>query len=186
VTDPLAPEVLAQLAAAYRRDAARWRSAPRIAEVRGRLERARKAATGAAEVLGELHPTDLEVAGLDRGEVADTLDQLDRLATAVGAGLNDLQQRGSGAGGARRLPALYLPPPRFTLALRLAVLLERAGLPIGSGERGLLHDVALEVLTLAGEPEPGRGLPKILADVIRSRRNRAGNRSVRLCREEAA
>lgn len=181
----LAAGELARLAAGYRRDVAHWKAAPRAAEVRRRLDRASRALAAAAQEVGDLLPADLALAAIAPGEANDTFRRCQGLADLLLAAVGDLDARGAGNGGARRLPALFAPPPRFRLAMLLAERLDVAGVPLGSAERGPLHDRVLEVLHLAGED--GRGLPDVLREVLRARReNRAEVAPVRLCPKAAA
>jgi hypothetical protein len=98
----------------------------------------------------------------------------------------DLDGRGARRGGDRRTPDLFAPPPRYRLAAEIADRLEAAGAPMGSAERGALHDLTLRALTLAGEDEPERGLPDVLRDVLRARRDRADSGPVGPSRAAAA
>lgn len=169
-----------ELAAWYRRERAAWEAGPRPAEVRRRLTRAWQALAVAADAAGDLRPVDLELASLPRAAAGELVAAVDRTAAAFAAAVEDLDERGAGKGGRRRLAALYQPPPRFRLAVHVAGLLEAAGSPLGSAERGPLHDATLAVLHQADED--GRGLPDVLADVLRARRaNRPDEASVCPC-----
>ena len=78
-----------------------------------------------------------------------------------------LEAAGAARGGARRLPGLLEPPPRFSLALRVADAMAAAGEPV---TRRRLADAVAEVLALAGEDEPTRGLEAVLRAVLEARR----------------
>jgi hypothetical protein len=60
---PVDEAALAELAAWYRREAARHRAAPRPAETRRRLDQACQVLDCAVDKLGELGPEDAAVAG---------------------------------------------------------------------------------------------------------------------------
>jgi|SRR5688572_24497269 len=164
----LPPAELFEFAQRYRRDRTRWATAPRASEMRARLDKFTKAVTAAGSALGDLLPIDLELASMDRSEAGAALDCCCGLAGRALAALADLDARGAGKGGARRVTALLRPPPRFELARDVADRLDRAGVPLGSAQRGPLHDAVLAVLHLADED--GRGLVEVLRQVLKARR----------------
>lgn len=108
---------LHRLGRAYQHDSSVWEAAPRPAPVRQRLHRAALALAAAAEAVADLERHDLTLAGLNRHEAARIVDELTGLAAGAGGAVADLDRRGAGRGGARRLPALFEPPPKAKLLL---------------------------------------------------------------------
>jgi hypothetical protein len=152
-----------RLAAAYRRARARWETAPRAAQVRGRLDRTARALAAAAEAVGDLLGDDLALAGLDRAAAGSLLGRLDNASIAAAAAVADLDTRGAGRGGRRRLPAvLGTLPPRAVLLLAV-----RAALPLASNAAVLA--AAAEVLSECGEDD--RGLDDVFRRLPQNRAN---------------
>jgi hypothetical protein len=161
---------LPALLARYLHGRARWRAAPRCAEIRERFTGTAEAIRAAAERLGELRPVELELAGLVRGQVAAAMAFLDGLAPGFLVAAEDLERRGGGKGGARHALALVEPPPRAVLLLALARLLERHGLPVTTSGNSLLLRLAAALLEAAGEAEPWRGLRELARSVLQEPR----------------
>lgn len=160
---------LAVLVGTYAREAALWRSAPKVGEVRARLDRAAKALTDAGEALGDLRPADLRLLQMDGAAAGVALDRLDGLAGSLRAAVQDLDERGARDGGARRLIGFFETPPRWRLISGLAGLLEGHGHKVSGTEGGLLFRVAAAALEAAGEADPERGLKDIVKKIAKDR-----------------
>ena len=150
----LPPDPLARLARSYHAAAARWRSAPRAAEVREDLARTARTVAAASEAVGDLRRDALILLDLSAADAGALLDRLDDLARRAHAAAADLKRR-AGVGGRRRLPGAYGLPPRAELLLAVRALL---GTDATNGE---VLDAAAEVLAECGEDETG------LADVLK-------------------
>ena len=144
-----------------------WHASPRIASTVRRLERLGRAAREAAALLGELAPPEAAVVGLDRDAASDLARVAADLAERCSAGLLDLDRRGAGRGGDRRLAALFEASPRFRLALAARAAAVDAGHQRPSSR--VLADLVAELLGEAGEEAVGvenliRALPRLGAN----------------------
>lgn len=145
----------ADLASDYRRASAAWAVAPRVAAARGRLNDAARALAAAAEAVSNLERHELDLLDLSRPAAHALYDHLDGFARHAAAAVADLDARGAGRGGNRRLPAvLGRLPPRAELILRL-----RREMPGAANPE--IHAAASEVLTACGEDD--RGLWDVIA-----------------------
>jgi hypothetical protein len=83
----LAADEIRELARSYRRDKAHRAASPRVAEVKRRLAAAETALRKAAEDLGALTRSELDLVDTDHGEVTQALDTLDGWAARVAGGV---------------------------------------------------------------------------------------------------
>lgn len=162
---PCLPTVeLERLAQSYQVTSQAWRSSPLIATVTDRLSRLERAARVHAEAFGALRPAELELLGIDGASAHAKLQDLDASAHACRSALDDLDARGGGNGGARRLAALFASPPKFVLALSVRAALVHAG--SGRPMRREIVDLMADVLAMVGEEPSGlvdvvKGLPDL-------------------------
>jgi hypothetical protein len=162
-----------------------WRASPGIASTVRRLERLGRLHQEAAMLLGDLTPQESAVLGLDLDAASDLARVAADLAERCTAGLLDLDRRGAGRGGDRRLAALFESTPRFRLALAARAAAVDAGHQRPSSR--VLADLVAELLGEAGEEAVGvenliRALPRLGANrsdqppVMAYLRDKAGSR----------
>lgn len=161
---PLPPADRARLVQLYREAAQAWRSSPRIRPTVERLRRVERLGRELAELVQDLGPAEREVIGADGSHLAAVAQGAAELADQADAALVDLDSRGAGRGGDRRLAGLFGAPPRVVLLLALRQAMVAAG---AEPSRKRLCDVAAEVLAELGEDAAGiedvaKALPRVL------------------------
>jgi hypothetical protein len=167
----LALAELEALAAAYRRDRAWRKMTPRAAAARDDLDRARRALAQAADAVAELDRHELALAGASPAETRELHQLLESWSAKCGGAACEIDALG--LNGRRRLLDYTIGSPKFCLIRAIADRLDGLGVPSGGGkDAGPLYAVAHEVLVLADEAEPSRGLSKVVADVLDARKNR--------------
>ena len=125
----LPADTMAQLAADYRHASAEWRTAPRPAAVRARQAKLAAALAKASEELDQLPNDEAALSGLSDSEITGMVATLDGMAGRAEGAVADLDRRGAGLGGARRLGALYELPPRARLLLAIRIAYAKQARP---------------------------------------------------------